>query len=74
MHMQESSQVRMLVSKSPWPPLVVRGHLHATFSTGNEILPRIQEQEAGWGNIDVPSDIRSNCEVDPTKVDVPLAY
>ena len=30
-HSQESSQIRMLVSKPPWPPLVVRGHLYAIF-------------------------------------------
>ena len=28
---QDSSRIQMLVSKPPWPPLVVRGHLHAIF-------------------------------------------
>ena len=30
-HTQESNQIWMLVSKPPWPPLVVRRHLHAIF-------------------------------------------
>ena len=30
-HSQESSQIKMFVSKPPWPPLVVRGHIHAIF-------------------------------------------
>ena len=66
--------MRVLVSKPPWPPLVVCGHLHAIFSTGNEISWGIHEQEAGQGNIDIHSDIQSNCEVGSREADVPLAY
>ena len=71
-HMQESSQIRVSFEIS----LAYLGSLWTSACyvlTSNEISLRIHEQEAERGNIDVPSDIRSNCEVDSRNADVPLA-